>query len=83
MNPTTARMVRVAHVATWTDRDGAHERAVNARLADLPGIALSVNHSVSISETSGTANMLFSTLIAYSDYQTPEERERAYAEGDE
>lgn len=69
MNATSARFVRVAHVVTWTARDGAHEEAVNARLADLSGkgIVVGVGHSATMTETPEGENYQFSTLITYQD----------------
>lgn len=67
VNATSARFVRVAHVVTWTVRDGAHEEAVNTRLADLRGVVLSVAHSANLTETPEGENYQFSTLITYHD----------------
>lgn len=67
MNATSAHLVRVAHVVTWTARDGAHEQAVNARLAELRGPVLGVAHSATMTETPEGENYQFSTLITYHD----------------
>lgn len=69
MNATSARFVRVAHIVTWTARDGAHEQAVNARLRELDGsIVVGVDHSASMTETPEGENYQFSTLITYQDF---------------
>lgn len=67
MMPTPARLVRVAHIVTWSDRREAHERDVNARLEDLPGDALvtSVAHAANVADTPEGLTHQFSTLISY------------------
>lgn len=69
MKATSAHVVRVAHVVTWAARDGAHEEAVNARLADLSGAVLGVQHSATMTETPEGENYQFSTLITYHSFE--------------
>jgi len=77
VNATSTRVVRVAHVVTWTARDGAHEQAVNARLAHLPGSVLDIAHSATMTETPEGENYQFSTLITYRRFEDPEEERDA------
>ena len=69
MNATPAHVVRVAHVVTWTARDGAHEDAVNKRLSDLRGAVLGVQHSATMTEAPEGENYQFSTLITYQSFE--------------
>jgi hypothetical protein len=77
MNPTSATFVRVAHVVTWTARDGAHEGAVNARLADLSGkgTVVGIEHSATMTETPEGESYQFSTLITYRCFPEEDETE--------
>lgn len=75
MTPAPASRVRVAHIVTWSARDGVHEDAVNARLADLPGnaIVIDMGHSASMAPFEGDIEHQFSTLITYFHHDTEDD----------
>lgn len=69
MRETPASIVRVAHVVTLTrsERSGAHEGAVNARLAALGKHAqvITLDHAGNYVSTPEGGVVMHSTLITY------------------